>query len=239
MASCPKRGVLNAGDRPARLAAAVAQLQAAAQPFRPRVMPLATRRPVPASTPMRSGGGVPMSMIGTGRLPPGSAVTGGVTSLGNPGSVPGSAPITHGGLGSNGTSTDYQPGGVSSALAPLGPFISAITDVVSQLTDAVQAITDTISVPGADGGAFLWAVDKLITPYTEPLRIWAPDWMPLLIMAGRIQNVRDYSKPILAGCAVEWNPEPSGEYITVRSIDGLQPNDGQTYLITFLYLGLA
>ena len=255
MASCPKRGVLNAGDRPARIAAAVMKLQAAAQPFRPRVMPMATRRAIPASTPMRSGAAVPWSTIGLGTLPRNTAVVGGMPGLGDPGTIggvpmgqqgglgsngggpynPGTNPITHGALGPGGTSTGF--GDPNNPLGPLGPIVTAITDWAQQVTDAIQAITDTIS----DGqrGAFMWAADKLITQYTEPLRIWAPEWQPLAIIAARIQNVRDYAAPILAGSAVEWKPVAGADYIEVRSIDGMQPNDGKTYLITFLYFGLA
>ena len=255
MASCPKRGVLNAGDRPARLVAAVAKLQAAAQPFRPRVMPMAQRRAIPASTPMRVGASVPWSQIGLGTLPKNTAITGGMPGLGNPGMVggvpgaqqgglgsnggsnyqPGTSPITHGALGPGGTSTGF--GDPFGPLGPLGPVVTAITDWAQQVTDAITAITDTIS--DGDGGAFMWAVDKLIAPYTEPLRIWTPEWQPLAIIAARIQDARDLRKLILAGCAVEWEPGVPGEYISVRSIDGMAINDGRTYLYTFLYFGLA
>lgn len=254
MASCPKRGVLNAGDRPARIAAAVAKLQAAAQPFRPRVMPMAQRRAIPASTPMRAGAAVPWSQIGLGTLPRNTAAVGGMPGLGNPGMTgapssaggglgaigggnyqPGASPITHGALGPGGTSTGF--GDPNNPLGPLAPIVTAITDWAQQVTDAITAITETIS--DGQGGAFMWAADKLITQYTEPLRIWTPEWMPLAIIAARIQNVRDYAAPILAGSAVEWRPVAGADYIEVRSIDGMQPNDGKTYLITFLYFGLA
>jgi hypothetical protein len=269
MASCPKRGVLNAGDRPGRLAAAVAQLVAAAAPYKPRIMPIATRRGVPASTPMPQFRSAPTFAAGLGNLPPGTSVQGGMPGLGNPGSRPytpisggglGSngqpgynSPVTHGALGANGTTTGGgftafgtpgSAGGPASGannpvtLTTLGPLINALTNWATEVTGAITAITETIS--SADGGgAFLWAADKLIAPYTEPLRIWTPEWVPLAIIAARIQDTRAMNTPIMTGCAVEWVQGVAGEYIEVRSIDGMAVNDGKTYLYTFLYFGIA
>jgi hypothetical protein len=200
---------------------------------------------------------VPLSAIGFGNLPPGKGVNVGMPGLGNPGQVggqfsspggglgsnggssytPATSPITHGALGPGGTSSGFgDPFGPLGPLAPLVPVINAITAIAQELTDAVTAITETIS---ADGAAFAWAADKLISPYTEPLRIWTPEWQPLAVIAARIQDVRDYHRTLMTGCAVEWDPVPGGEYINVRSIDGMAVNDGKTYLFTFLYFGLA
>jgi hypothetical protein len=227
----------------------VAQLQAAAQPFKPRIMPIAQRRAVPMSTPMPTGRGVPLSMIGLGNLPPGQRVTGNMPGLGNPG---GGAytPISGGGLGSNGggaynpgtspiTHGQLGPGGTSSNFGPLGalaPFITAITDWAQQVTDAIGAITDTIS---ADGMAVLWAVDQYLGPYTEPLQIWRPEWRPMAVIAGRIQDSRAWTSTVLTGGLVHWDPSPSGDALTVKSIDGMTRDDGHTYLITFLYFGIG
>lgn len=262
MATCPKRGVLNAGDRPAQLQAAVQQLVEATKPFVPRVMPIAQRRTVPMSTPMPTGRGVPLAQIGLGGLPLGTAVQGGMPGLGNPGSIggvprgsvsslgsnggsayhPATSPITHGSLGTGGTSTGFGPlPGSLDANAPvtgaaLMPLITAMTAWATAATDAIHAITETIS---ADGMSILWAVDKLIAPYTEPLRIWTPEWVPLAVIAGRIQDTRALHTPLMTGCAVEWKQGVQGEYIEVMSIDGMAVNDGKTYLYTFLYFGVG
>jgi hypothetical protein len=260
MPTCPKRGVLNAGDRPAALRAAVAALVEAAQPYHPRVMPIAQRRAVPASTPMTRGFSVQPGQIGLGNLPRTAAIHGNGPTDGRPNgsfqhvAVPSGSsgtgsyggPITHGSLGTGGTSTGgvtpfgAPPGTPGSQVGPasfIGPFVGALTAWAQQVTDSITAITETIS--GGDGMAILWAVDKLIAPYTEPLRIWSPEWVPMAVIAGRIQDTRKLNTPIMTGCAVEWTQVSGGEYIEVRSIDGMAVNDGKTYLYTFLYFGVG
>lgn len=217
MSTCPKRSVLGAGDRPARIRAAAAAVQQAARKIKPRVLPHAGRHGSPTGNGLGRTGSAGAYVPGR-QMPVGRPITRG--ALG-------------GGAGPSGSGFDDP------LINMIEELSRAVDNFAREVSDQFDAIDAHERERAASGESDLRLFVRVhIGPYVEPMLLPATpaDFAPIIIFAGRIVNMAEATTPVLTGALVHWSPVAQGRF-AMQSIDGMTTNDGNTYAITYLFIG--
>ncbi len=209
MSTCAKRAVIQVGDRPARVKKAALAVQSAAAAFQQRQLPQTGQRGMPS---------------GAGR------------------------PLNHGALGAYGADPMTKLAQALDRLAretadafrpPQGPV--GHSGGIRRDNGGTNQSTSAGGPSGGGPGSFTpFSVIGLdwLAPYTEPMDIpLPPRFLPVGVIALRIQDPDDTSRYFRSGVGCDWQTSATPNTLTLRSIDGMRIGDPTPLHYVFVYYG--